>query len=570
VLNLTEPTLDLLDQDGIAAAVEDGATNGRSTPGDLNNDGIPDKLQPNVAAVPWINKANFQAGIANPNQATPNSFATLQSSPSVRILGVDVVKPEELAVEGNGSSVLPALIQAGGTTRSFRAPYDPLVLRLQSYDAITQQPLTSFNDLAPALSDGSDPYPGIQVRHLIDLPGNGLAINTYLKWNPSANGGRGSWFEFIADGNPSTYDNGAELFDNNGDGLIDQIQLTYTDGDPAGGDIDGLVNGIIDDPGMGVQVAEGPSALPFVYGADLDTGQSIGQPSVSYSPAAQLALANASVTCSDKGVAAQVRPQLGDGRARFYSAFDLVGSGLSIIDGQGRRLSSRRLAYYTITSSADLQSLSYDPRRKAGARFYDRNGDGVAEFLSLSLVDGGYGDLDTVAGTITNTSVAATVDLNPVLARANATTLTVSDPANAAAPANLVLRASLQGRASSANQIGYVVLDPVELATADTLLADITTLRDRAQILCSTLESSDVTLPGGSAFERELVLTNGQSVRFFEVADATLDNLTSLADSRFRFLSLGDVFNGAQVSLSSVSGVSFMLSLANGIRVWVR
>jgi hypothetical protein len=247
-----------------------------------------------------------------------------------------------------------------------------------------------------------------------------------------------------------------------------------------------------------------------------------------------------------------------------------VGSGLSIIDGQGRRLSSRRLAYYTITSSADLQSLSYDPRRKAGARFYDRNGDGVAEFLSLSLVDGGYGDLDTVAGTITNTSVAATVDLNPVLARANATTLTVSDPANAAAPANLVLRASLQGRASSANQIGYVVLDPVELATADTLLADITTLRDRAQILCSTLESSDVTLPGGSAFERELVLTNGQSVRFFEVADATLDNLTSLADSRFRFLSLGDVFNGAQVSLSSVSGVSFMLSLANGIRVWVR
>ena len=566
VRNLPEPTPDLLDQDGIAASVEDGATNGRSTtPGDLNNDGIPDRLQPNVAGVPWITQANFQAGISNPNQAAPDSFATLQSSPEVRIVGVNVVKPEDLAVEGNGSSVLPALIQSGGTSKSFTAPYDPLVFRLQSYDPTTEQALTCFVDLAPALSDGSDPYPGYQVRQLIDLPGNGLAINTYLKWNPSANNGAGAWFEFLADGDPNTYDNGAELFDNNGDGLVDQIQLTYTDGAPAGGDIDGLVNGIIDDPGMPGLVQAAPSALPFFYGADLVTGQNITRPTVSVvtSAASQLALANASVTSNATGVAAQVQLQYGDGQASFNSAFDLVGSGLAITDSQGRRLANRRLAYYTVGASADLVPLSYDPRQRAGARFYDRDGDHVADFLSLSLVDGRYGDLDTAAETITNTSFAATVDLNPVLARANANTLTVSDPTNTEAAANLVLRASLSGRASSANQIGYVVLDPVELATADTLLADITTLRNRAQTLYSTLESSDVTLPDGSTFERDLVLTNGKSVRFFEVDDATLDDLTSLADSRFRYLSLGDVFHGAQVSVSSVSGVSFMLSLVN-------
>jgi hypothetical protein len=315
-----------------------------------------------------------------------------------------------------------------------------------------------------------------------------------------------------------------------------------------------------------------PSGLPFFYGAELAAGQIMTRPSVSVATnaAAQQALANAAVSASATAVDAEVQLQHGDGQASFKAGFDLVGSGLTLADGQGRRLSNRRLAYYTITASADLQPLSYDPRRKTGARFYDRTGDGIADFLSLSLVNGGSGDLDAAVGTISSTSFAATVDLNPVLVRAvsdsNGRTLTVGDldPAKAAVPANVVLRASVNGRASSASQIGYVVLDPAEVATGDVVLGDITRLRERAQILLETLENRDVTLPGGSGFEREVVLTNGQGVRFFEVADATLADLTSLADSRFRFLSVGDVSGGTQTSLTSVSGVSLLLSLVDG------
>ena len=252
--NTPDPAPDLLDQDGIAASLEDLASNGRSTAGDLNDDGIADSLQPNVTAIPWISKDNFQAATADPSAAAPNSFSVLVAAPNVRITDVQVRKPEELALSTNSSSALPALITTttlGGTVAAaVTAPYDPLVFRLESFDAASQTPLDAFIDLAPALADGSDPYPGTQVRQIIDLPGSGLRINTYLKWNPAANGGAGSWYEFLADGNPNTYDSGAELIDLNADGLIDRILLTYIDGDPAGGDVDGIVNGIIDDPGM--------------------------------------------------------------------------------------------------------------------------------------------------------------------------------------------------------------------------------------------------------------------------------------------------------------------------------
>ena len=60
---------------------------------------------------------------------------------------------------------------------------------------------------------------------VMDLPGDGLLINTYLKWNPSANSGVGGWFEFLADGDASTYDNGAELVDLDGDERAAEMQM---------------------------------------------------------------------------------------------------------------------------------------------------------------------------------------------------------------------------------------------------------------------------------------------------------------------------------------------------------
>jgi Ca2+-binding RTX toxin-like protein len=117
-----------------------------------------------------------------------------------------------------------------------------------STDSITGEALDRFADLDPNT-------PGEQVRVTIDLPGDGILANTYLKWNQSLNNGQGDWFEFLADNDLSTYDNGAQLIDLTGDGRINRIVLTFTDGDPNGGDMDGIVNGIILDPGVPGNIA---------------------------------------------------------------------------------------------------------------------------------------------------------------------------------------------------------------------------------------------------------------------------------------------------------------------------
>ena len=592
-------SVDPLDQDGISETVEDAATNGRTgiRAGDLNNDGIADKLQPNVAAVPWINKENFEAATADPSRAAVNSFTSLQTSPAVRITAVKVRKPSDLAVGGNGSSGLPALIttttlQTGGSQQaSISTPYDPLVFKLQSYDAITQEPLTSFTDAAPALADGSDPYPGTQIRMVMDLPGNGLLVNTYLKWNPSANRGAGGWFEFLADGDASTYDNGAELVDLNGDGRIDQIRLTYTDGDPLGGDIDGLVNGIIEDPGMpGLLSASGqnapasPTEVVIVTGSGSTTvsasfyGGSLATDSlITTDTATNLDPLNAlrSLGTHDSGFAIgntisfDLDLQEGQSQASLYGDLNLVGSDLALTDGFGNRL-NKRLAYYGFTNGA-AQSLIYNPLKKAGARFYDRNGDGTADFLALAMLNGDYGDFGSGGAgdqVISNSSAAAIVDggvasLTQVVN--DARTLTVADASVNAAPVNVVLKASLKQRVSTSNQIGYLVLDASELSNADSVLT-LGEIKKRAQTLFSTLESSDLTLPTDpsfTGFQREILLVNGQSVRFFEVSDGSLDEIKSLGDARLRFFSLADV-SDQRAFLSSSSGVKFQLDVING------
>ena len=592
--------VDPLDQDGIAETVEDAATNGRAgiRAGDLNNDGIADKLQPNVAAIPWINKENFQAANTDPSKAQANSFTSLQSNPAVRISNVQVRKAADLAVSGNGSSDLPALITSssltqGSTTQaSVSYPYDPLVFNLQSYDALSQQALPSFIDAAPALADGSDPYPGAQVRLVMDLPGDGLLINSYLKWNPSANLGAGGWFEFLADGDASTFDNGAELVDFNGDGRIDQLRLTYTDGDPLGGDVDGLVNGLIQDPGMpgllSVKGKKGPTSVaqvPIVtgdgtktklvkasfYGGSLPTGNAIttDTPANLISQQELQSLANnwAGFKINGGAIGFGLELQEGQSQASLYGDLELVGADLTLKDGQNKRLSNRRLAYYGFDNGTAL-SLIYNPLKKAGARFYDRNGDGTVDFMTLAMINGGYGDYGSSSAkdkVISNSSAAAVVNgAAATLSKFgnDAKTLTVADASVDAAPVNIVLKASLKQRIDSSNQIGYVVLDASELASADSVLT-LREIKTRAQTLFSTLESSDVTLPTESGkinFQREILLVNGQSIRFFEVNDGSLDEIKDINDSRLSFFSLAEV-TAQQAVLGSSSGVKFQLDI---------
>ena len=224
---------------------------------------------------------------------------------------------------------------------------------------------------------------------------------------------------------------------------------------------------------------------------------------------------------------------------------------------------SRWIAVATDPDTGLTTPLTYDPRQGGGARFYDLDADGAAEFLHLSLDDGGPGDQGPAAdGEILQSLTVGTVELQPVFRRADPLTLTVADPSNGSAAASLVVRASLSGRPASSNQIGYVVLEASELAGADALLTDLAAIRSRAQTLFSTLESSDVTLAAGTTFDREILLVNGQSVRFFEVSDASLADLTSAADARLRFFS-PDAPAGADrsVGFASPSGVSLSLDL---------
>jgi hypothetical protein len=119
-------------------------------------------------------------------------------------------------------------------------------------------------------------------------------------------------------------------------------------------------------------------------------------------------------------------------------------------------------------------------------------------------------------------------------------TWTVVDADNTTAPASVVVTATLNNRAGSANQIGYVVLEAGEVETADALLGNLSTLKARAKTLFSNFESSDVTLPANARFESDIVLVNGQSIRFFEVADATLEEIAKRDDPRFKFLEAPD------------------------------
>jgi hypothetical protein len=275
-------------------------------------------------------------------------------------------------------------------------------------------------------------------------------------------------------------------------------------------------------------------------------------------------LAKLGVTTNKSGLDFQLTVDQG-ASASLNSLLDLVAADLlpQLTDATGARRADRKLLYYAInpTNGGAMSPLTYDTITGAGARFIDLDNNGIADFLALSLIDGGYGDKDGLVNRfIDDSSVAGFVDL-PNLRFSNAGTgnLTISDLTNAA-PAAVSLRATLSSRPVSSNQIGYVVLNPSEVPNSAALLADLTWLRGRSRTLLSSLENTDVTLPAGSSFARDIQLLNGQSIRFFEVDDASLEQLTSLSDSRFRFLNPGEITN-SQAAFSSTSGVRFSLNL---------
>jgi hypothetical protein len=274
------------------------------------------------------------------------------------------------------------------------------------------------------------------------------------------------------------------------------------------------------------------------------------------------------VTRSNRGIAFKLDVDPGKDRSWFSSPSDLVAADLSSLLSQGSaRVPNRRLLYYGLdANTGDITPLTYDPITGSGARFFDFNNDGNPEFFTLSLIDGGPGDSDgLINGSVDNISFAGVADFSNLSFRNSSSssaigTITIRDPDNEG-PGSVCLRATLIQTPQTSNQVGYVILNPDEMATSSTFLEDREWLSTRAKTLLFSLQNTDVVLPESTVFNRDILLVNGQSLRFFEVSDSSLDELPSLSDPRFRYLSPAD-YNSRQLHFTSSSGAEFSLEIS--------
>ena len=222
------------DIDGIQPSVELAAHNG-----DYNKDGIPDWQQHAVAQFPLATLADFTAG----KNAPQSSFgAILAGAPDPTQPGGAVLLTPGAQLLNLSVSDLPAALPANllASTPAFNF-------------SITSE---SSASLLPDIDGARD---GRQTRVVIDLAEGGVVANDFLKWDKTTQ----TWFSFLDDQRLATLDDGATLLDLNGDGRIDRIVLTLTDG--GRGDEDGIANGTIVDPGVlvfGPKVAPPPAPPP--------------------------------------------------------------------------------------------------------------------------------------------------------------------------------------------------------------------------------------------------------------------------------------------------------------------
>ena len=233
----------------------------------------------------------------------------------------------------------------------------------------------------------------------------------------------------------------------------------------------------------------------------------------------------------------------------------------------GLTTNGKYLAYYSYSSSegsaSSVETLTYDPTKKAGAKFYDINNDGVADKVTLELIDGGYGDKDQlINGTILDPSTTAAVTLSPTFS-ASTTALTIADTNDLISPAAFNLNLSISSNASTVNQIGYVALNSNE---NDTLTYDL--IKDRGVTIISNIENEDVPIISEMNLNADISVMNNQKLVFFEVIDTSLQSLfannTTLegfGDS-FKVLNLSSTTTNS--STASNGGNVISISLQSG------
>ena len=204
------------DLDGVMPSVE-LAANG----GDSNGDGLPDWQQNNVAQLPMLSVESYQQG----KNAPSDSFGSvIAGSPDPASPGG--VKLEESAQLEN-IRILPL-------------PPEPLPNR-----AVAKTPLIDFtvtSQKGSSLADLDTGRPGLQLQSVIVLPAN-VTANAYMKYDRTS----GKWSNMTNAASINGSQDGAALIDTNGDGRVDRIVVTITDGGP--GDEDGVANGKVVDPG---------------------------------------------------------------------------------------------------------------------------------------------------------------------------------------------------------------------------------------------------------------------------------------------------------------------------------
>src|SRR6056300_1286473 len=224
--------------DGVSSSVESAVAGG-----DRNGDGVPDRNQKNVSTFPWRTKTNFNQG-AN---AASGDFVTLSIGDvtngtsknldkNLKISSLGVLETTDSYFDGIS---FPTSASIDGTLQNVSAVYDPIFFKIEA------------NGNSFAARDMDNTRAGTQIRLYFDMPDGGQNFNSYMKWN----GVDGQWYEFVADGNLNTYDDGAEFIDLDSDGDYDRIVLTITEGLKTGGDADGSADDIIIDPGTIVSTA---------------------------------------------------------------------------------------------------------------------------------------------------------------------------------------------------------------------------------------------------------------------------------------------------------------------------
>ncbi len=205
------------DRDGIAPSIELAANNG-----DFNKDGIKDWEQNNVAQLPLLSLEAFNQG----KNAPVDSFGAI-------IAG-------NMTADRLGSSVT---LNSNAQLIDMSVKALPQAVIPDEREAVT--PLFQFSVTAQdglSLQDADPSRPGLQTQVVIDLPA-GVNATNFMKYNANT----GEWVDFTNIKSLNGGGDGAVLVDSNRDGRVDRIVVTLTDGGV--GDEDGIVNGVIVDPG---------------------------------------------------------------------------------------------------------------------------------------------------------------------------------------------------------------------------------------------------------------------------------------------------------------------------------